>query len=64
MGTKKQTKTNLTQIMFYLVMGLAGAACGILMMKGDQEFLNYINFVLAELRMDGTMAKLEEKYLK
>lgn len=33
MGTKKQTKTNLTQIMFYLVMGLAGAACGILMMK-------------------------------
>ena len=33
MGTKKQTKTNSTQIMFYLVMGLAGAACGILMMK-------------------------------
>ncbi len=39
-------------------------SCGILMMKGDQEFLNYINFVLAELRMDGTLAKLEAKYLK
>ncbi len=39
-------------------------SCGILMEKGDQEFLNYINFVLAELRMDGTMEKLEEKYLK
>ena len=39
-------------------------SCGILMQKGDQEFLNYINFVLAELRMDGTMTKLEEKYLK
>lgn len=39
-------------------------SCGILMAKGDQEFLNYINFVLAELRMDGTLAKLEEKYLK
>ena len=39
-------------------------SCGILMQKGDQEWLNYINFVLAELRMDGTMAKLEAKYLK
>lgn len=39
-------------------------SCGILMQKGDQEFLNYINFVLAELRMDGTLAQLEEKYLK
>lgn len=38
-------------------------SCGILMAKGDQEWLNYINFVLAELRMDGTMAKLESKYL-
>jgi cyclohexadienyl dehydratase len=33
------------------------------MQKGDQEFLNYINFVLAELKMDGTLAKLEKKYL-
>lgn len=39
-------------------------SCGILMQKGDQEWLNYINFVLAELRMDGTMARLEAKYLK
>lgn len=39
-------------------------SCGILMAKGDQELLNYINFVLAELRMDGTLSKLEEKYLK
>ena len=39
-------------------------SCGILMEKGDQEWLNYINFVLAELRMDGTMAKLEEEYLR
>ncbi len=39
-------------------------SCGILMKKGDQEFLNYINFVLAELRMDGTLENLENKYLK
>ena len=39
-------------------------SCGILMQKGDQEFLNYINFVLAELRMDGTLEKLENKYLR
>ena len=39
-------------------------SCGILMAKGDQEWLNYINFVLAELRMDGTMEKLETKYLR
>ena len=38
-------------------------SCGILMQKGDQEFLNYINFVLAVLKMDGTLAKLEKKYL-
>ena len=38
-------------------------SCGILMQKGDQEFLNYINFVLAELKMDGTLATLEKKYL-
>ena len=38
-------------------------SCGILLQKGDQEFLNYINFVLAELRMDGTLEKLEIKYL-
>ena len=38
-------------------------SCGILMAKGDQEFLNYINFVLAELRMDGRLEQLEIKYL-
>lgn len=38
-------------------------SCGILMAKGDQEFLNYINFVLAELRMDGRLENLEIKYL-
>ena len=39
-------------------------SCGILMQKGDQEFLNYINFVLAEIRDDGTLGKLEQKYLR
>ena len=39
-------------------------SCGILMQKGDQEFLNYINFVLAEMRDDGTLEKLENKYLR
>lgn len=39
-------------------------SCGILMQKGDQEFLNYINFVLTEIRDDGTLAKLENKYLR
>ena len=38
-------------------------SCGVLMQKGDQEFLNYINFVLAELRMDGRLEQLEIKYL-
>ena len=39
-------------------------SCGILMQKGDQEFLNYINFILAELRMEGILEKLENKYLR
>ena len=39
-------------------------SCGILMAKGDQELLNYINFVLAELRADGTLARLEHQYLE
>ena len=38
-------------------------SCGILLEKGDQEFLNYVNFVLAELRMDGRLEQLEIKYL-
>lgn len=39
-------------------------SCGVLMQKGDQEFLNYINFVLAEIRDDGTLGRLEQKYLR
>ena len=39
-------------------------SCGILMQKGDQDFLNYINFVLTEMRDDGTLEKLENKYLR
>ena len=39
-------------------------SCGILMQKGDQEFLNYINFVLTDIRDDGTLEKLENKYLR
>ena len=39
-------------------------SCGVLMAKGDQELLNYINFVLAELRADGTLPALEHKYLE
>lgn len=36
---------------------------GILMAKGDQELLNYINFVLAELTMNGTMEEMEHTYI-
>ena len=39
-------------------------SCGVLMQKGDQELLNYINFVIAEIKMDGTLKRLEEKYLR
>lgn len=34
------------------------------MAKGDQELLNYINFVLAELTMNGTMDEMENTYIK
>ena len=37
---------------------------GALMAKGDQDFLNYVNFFLAELEMNGTMEKLENQYIK
>lgn len=37
---------------------------GVLMAKGDQDFLNYVNFVLAELEMNGTMQELEDTYIK
>lgn len=36
---------------------------GVLMAKGDQELLNYINFVLAELTMNGTMDEMEAEYI-
>ena len=36
---------------------------GVLMAKGDQEFLNYINFVLAQLELTGVMDEWEDKYI-
>lgn len=37
---------------------------GILMAKGDQDWLNYVNFFMEEKEMDGTLAKLEDQYIK
>ena len=37
---------------------------GALMAKGDQDFLNYVNFFLAEMETDGTMDALEDTYIK
>lgn len=37
---------------------------GILMAKGDQDFLNFVNMWMEEVQMNGTMAKLEAKYIK
>lgn len=37
---------------------------GILMAKGDQDFLNYVNFFMEEKEMDGTLDKLEDEYIK
>lgn len=37
---------------------------GALMAKGDQEFLNYVNFFLAEMETNGTMEQLENKYIR
>lgn len=37
---------------------------GIMLQKGDQDFLNFINFFMEEKEMDGTLAKLEEEYIK
>lgn len=37
---------------------------GALMAKGDQDFLNYVNFFLAEMETNGTMAQLEGQYIK
>ncbi len=37
---------------------------GILMAKGDQDFLNYVNFFMEEKDMDDTLDRLEDKYIK
>lgn len=37
---------------------------GALLKKGDQDFLNYINFFLSEMELSGTMAQLEEEYIQ
>ena len=37
---------------------------GVLMAKGDQDFLNYVNFFLAEMETNGTMDALENEYIK
>lgn len=37
---------------------------GILMKKGDQDFLNYVNFFMEEIDFNDTIDKLEDKYIK
>ena len=37
---------------------------GVLMQKGDQDFLNFVNFWLAELKGNGTLAQFEKDYIK
>ena len=37
---------------------------GILMQQGDQIFLNYVNMWMEELKFNGTLEKLENKYIK
>lgn len=37
---------------------------GVLMAKGDQDLLNYVNFFLAEMETNGTMEELEDTYIK
>ena len=34
------------------------------MQKGDQAWLNYVNFFMEEKDMDGTLDKLEDQYIK
>ncbi len=36
---------------------------GALMAKGDQDFLNYVNFFMQEMETNGTMDALEDKYI-
>lgn len=37
---------------------------GILMQQGDQIFLNYVNLWMEEMTFNGTLDKLEDKYIK
>ncbi len=37
---------------------------GILMAQGDQPWLNYVNFILAEMKYDGRLEALQEKHLR
>ena len=37
---------------------------GILMPKGNQDFLNFVNFFMEENEFNGTLARLEEQYIK
>lgn len=37
---------------------------GILMQQGDQIFLNYVNMWMEEMELNGTMDRLEDKYIK
>ncbi len=37
---------------------------GLLMKKGDQEFLNFVNMWMEEMEFNGTFEKLENKYIK
>ena len=37
---------------------------GILMQRGDQIFLNYVNMFMEEKTFDGTFEKLETEYIK
>lgn len=37
---------------------------GALMQKGDQDFLNYVNFFLSEIKTNGTLDALKAKYLQ
>lgn len=37
---------------------------GIMMQRGDQIFLNYVNMWMDEMEFNGTMDKLENKYIK
>lgn len=37
---------------------------GVLMQQGDQDFVNYINFLIEDFKNDGTIDRLYKKYIK